>query len=96
MPRTRGIPANAELAVRGTIEPVLLKGGGTVKSLSAAFLADLEEDWQLHGKEIFPILRGKYPQAYFAGIVALARVIKWEACRRLRSAADAGRDHRQA
>jgi hypothetical protein len=57
---------------------VLLKGGGTVKSLSATFLADLEEDWRLYGKEIFPILRGKYPQAYFAGIVALARIIKWE------------------
>jgi hypothetical protein len=39
---------------------------------------DLEEDWRLYGKEIFPILRGKYPQAYFAGIVALARIIKWE------------------
>jgi hypothetical protein len=25
--------------VRGTVEPILLKGGGTVKSLSAAFLA---------------------------------------------------------
>jgi hypothetical protein len=30
-----------------------------VKSLSAAFLADLEEDWRNHGKEIFPVLREK-------------------------------------
>jgi hypothetical protein len=74
----RRLPPNAEVAVRAHIEPMLLKGGGTVKSLSATFLADLEEDWRLHGKDIFPILRGKYPQAYFAGIVALARIIKWE------------------
>ena len=39
---------------------MLLKGGVTVKSLSTAFLADLEEDWRRHGKEIFPILRKKY------------------------------------
>jgi 2-polyprenyl-3-methyl-5-hydroxy-6-metoxy-1,4-benzoquinol methylase len=57
---------------------VLLKGGETVKSLSTAFLADLEEDWRHHGKEIFPILRAKYPQAYFQGIVSLARIIRWD------------------
>jgi hypothetical protein len=33
----------------GALNPILLKGAGTVKSLSAAFLADLEEDWKLHG-----------------------------------------------
>ena len=49
-----------------------------MKSLSIAFLADLEEDWRNHGKEIFPILRKKYPQAYFQGIVSLARII-WSA-----------------
>jgi hypothetical protein len=49
-----------------------------VKSLSAAFLADLEQDWLAHGKEIFPVLREKYPQAYFQGIVSLARIIRWE------------------
>ena len=49
-----------------------------MKSLSTAFLADLEEDWRHHGKEIFPILREKYPQAYFQGIVSLTRIIKWD------------------
>ena len=53
-------------------------GGQTVKSLSAAFLADLEDDWRAHGKEVFPILRTKFPQAYFAGLVALSKVIRWE------------------
>jgi hypothetical protein len=56
------------------MEPVLLKGGETVKSLSIAFLADLEEDWRHHGKVIFPILRAKYPQAYLPGIASLARI----------------------
>jgi hypothetical protein len=78
MPRRGALPPNAEVAVRGTVEPILLKGGGTVKSLSAAFLADLEQDWLAHGKEIFPVLREKYPQAYFQGIVSLARIIRWE------------------
>jgi hypothetical protein len=41
--------------------------------LSATFLADLEEDWRLHGKEIFRVLRERHPQAYFQGIVSLAR-----------------------
>ena len=54
MPPRRRLPANAEIAVRAHMEPVLLKGGETVKSLSTAFLADLEEDWRQHGKEILP------------------------------------------
>jgi hypothetical protein len=78
MPPRRRLPENAEIAVRAHMEPVLLNGGETVKSLSAAFLFDLEEDWRNHGKEIFPVLRKKYPQAYFQGIVSLARIIKWD------------------
>jgi hypothetical protein len=78
MPPRRRLPANAEIAVRAHMEPVLLKGGETVKSLSAAFLADLEEDWRAHGKKVFPVLREKHPQAYFGGLVALAKMIRWE------------------
>ena len=78
MARKRQLPANAEVAVYRTTEPILINGGQTVKSLSAAFLADLEDDWRAHGKEVFPILRTKFPQAYFAGLVALSKVIRWE------------------
>jgi hypothetical protein len=46
--------------------------------LSAAFLADLEEDWRSYGKKIFPIPRDKYPQTYFGGLVALSKIIRWE------------------
>ena len=52
--------------------------GLTVKTLSTAFLADLEDDWRNHGRQIFPVPREKYPQAYFAGLVNLARIIRWE------------------
>ena len=74
--RKRQLKPNAELAVYRTVEPVILNGGQTVKSLSTAFLADLEDDWRAHGKEIFPILRQKFPQA--SGLVALSKGIRWE------------------
>jgi hypothetical protein len=69
MPPRRGLPPNAKIAVRAHMEPVLLKGGETVKPLSTAFLADFEEDWRHHGKKICPIPREKYAQAYFQGIM---------------------------
>jgi hypothetical protein len=77
MPR-RPLPADAEVAINGRVEPFLINGGNTVKTLSAGFLADLQEDWLQFGKKIFPILREKHPQAYFIGLAALSRVIRWE------------------
>ena len=74
----RPLPADAEVAINGRVEPFLINGGNTVKTLSAAFLADLQEDWLQFGKKIFPVLREKHPQAYFNGLVALSKVIRWE------------------
>ena len=68
MTRRRPLPEDAEVAISGRIEPVLVNGGATIKSMSAAFLADLQEDWLQFGKKIFPILREKHPQAYFNGL----------------------------
>jgi hypothetical protein len=65
--------------------PLLLHGGHVVKSLSLAFLADLREDWIKEGKKIVPVLREKFPQAYFGGLVALAKIIKWETAEELLS-----------
>jgi hypothetical protein len=65
--------------INGKMEPSLIEGGQLVKTLSIGFLADLEEDWRAHGKKVFPVLREKYPQAYFGGLVALSKVIKWDA-----------------
>jgi hypothetical protein len=64
--------------MRGRIEPILLKGGGTVKALAADFLADLQEDWRKHGAEVFRIVREKYPQVYFTGMVTLSKIVRWE------------------
>jgi hypothetical protein len=66
------------LAVKGHVEPVLINGGQTIKSLSAVFLADLERHWRVHGPKVLDVLAEKYPQAYFGGMVALSKVIKWE------------------
>jgi hypothetical protein len=74
----RPLPPDAEVAISSRIRPYVINGGNTVRSLSASFLADLEEDWRAHGKKIFPILREKFPQAYFNGLVALSRIIRWE------------------
>jgi hypothetical protein len=78
MPRSRQIRPDAEVAVYGRVQPFLVNGGQTIKTLSAAFLIDLEEDWRAHGKRIFPILREKYPQAYFSGLVALSKIMRME------------------
>jgi hypothetical protein len=78
MPRKRQLPAGAEIAIRGHVEPVLLNGGQTIKSLSAVFLADLERHWRVHGPKVLDVLAEKYPQAYFGGMVALSKVIRWE------------------
>ena len=64
--------------INGKMERSLIEGG-QVKALSIGFLADLEEDWRAHGKKVFPVLREKHPQAYFGGLVALSKVIKWDA-----------------
>ena len=79
MPPRRSLPPDAELAVKGHVEPVLINGGQTIKSLSAVFLADLERHWRVHGPKVLDVLAEKYPQAYFSGLVALSKVIKWDA-----------------
>jgi hypothetical protein len=36
--RKRPLPANAEVAIRGQVQPLLLNGGQTLRALSATFL----------------------------------------------------------
>ena len=60
------------------MDPVLIKGGGTVKALSAEFLADLQAHWHTNREQILNDVAKKYPQTYFSGMVALARIIRWE------------------
>jgi hypothetical protein len=84
MLRKRALPADAEVAISGRIEPVLINGGATIKSMSAAFMADVERAWRKHGAKVLDVLAEKYPQAFFGGMVAMSKVIRWE------TATDAG------
>ena len=74
MPRRRALPPDAEVAIAPKMRPLVLRSDGSIKTLSMAFLADLENDWREHGPEIFATLRAKFPQVYFMGLVSLARV----------------------
>jgi hypothetical protein len=78
MPRKRALPEDAEVAISGRIEPVLVNGGATIKSMSAAFMADVERAWRKHGPKVLDVLAEKYPQAFFGGMVAMTKVIRWE------------------
>jgi hypothetical protein len=72
------LPEDAEIAISGRIEPVLVNGGATIKSMSAAFMADVERAWRKHGAKVLDVLAEKYPQAFFGGMVAMTKVIRWE------------------
>jgi hypothetical protein len=63
---------------------LLVNGGATIKSMSAAFMADVERPWRKHGAKVLDVLAEKYPQAFFGGMVAMTKVIRWE------TATDAG------
>src|SRR6516164_2679120 len=76
MPRRRALPKNTEVIVRG--EPVLVNGGGTIKALSAEFLFDLQQHWRKSREQVLDDVAKKYPAQFFAGMVTLAKVIRWE------------------
>jgi hypothetical protein len=78
MTRRRPLPEDAEVAISGRIEPVLVNGGATIKSMSAAFMADVERAWRKHGTKVLDVLAQKYPQAFFGRMVAMTKVIRWE------------------
>jgi hypothetical protein len=74
--RRRALPKNTEVIMRG--EPVLVSGGGTIKALSAEFLFDLQQHWRKSREQVLDDVAKKYPAQYFAGMVTLAKVIRWE------------------
>jgi hypothetical protein len=49
-----------------------------VKALSAEFLADVQRHWRIHGDKILDTVAEKCPANYFAGMVALSRIVRWE------------------
>ena len=57
----------------------MLRGARNVRTLSAAFIADLQEDWEKYGTQILELMREKFPDLYFASIVKLAQIVRIEA-----------------
>ena len=78
MTRRRPLPPDAEVAISGKIEPVLVNGGATIKSMSAAFMADVERVWRKHGPKVLDVLAEKHPQAFFGGMVAMSKIVRWD------------------
>jgi hypothetical protein len=58
---------------------VPLPGARNIRTLSARYIADLQEDWELHGKEALATYREKFPDRYVEKYTMLARVIRLEA-----------------
>ena len=58
---------------------VPLPGARNIRTLSARYIADLQEDWELHGKKALAIYREKFPDRYVENYTMLARVIRLEA-----------------
>jgi hypothetical protein len=59
-------------------EPVLINGGGTIKALSAEFLYDLQKFWKVNKEQVLKDVATKYPAQFFAGMVTLSKVVRWE------------------
>jgi hypothetical protein len=74
--RRRPVPKNTEVIMRG--EPVLINGGGTIKALSAEFLYDVQQYWRKNKTTVLDDVAKKYPAQFFAGMVSLSKVMRWE------------------
>ena len=74
--RRRALPRNVEVIVGG--KPMMVNGGATIKALSSEFLYDLQQHWRKSREQVLDDVAKKYPAQYFAGMVTLAKVIRWE------------------
>jgi len=74
--RRRALPKNVEVIVGG--QPMMVNGGATIKALSSEFLYDLQQHWRKSREQVLDDVAKKYPAQYFAGMVTLAKVIRWE------------------
>jgi hypothetical protein len=74
--RRRALPKNVEVLVGG--QPMMVNGGQTIKALSSEFLYDLQQHWRIHRTKVLDVMAEKYPAQYFAGMVTLSKVMRWE------------------
>jgi hypothetical protein len=65
------------MVMRGN-QTMMVNGGVTIKALSSEFLFDLQKHWRKSREQVLDDMAKKYPAQYFAGMVTLAKVIRWE------------------
>ena len=58
---------------------VPLPGARNIRTLSARFIADMQEHWEKYGMSALDEVRQKFPDRYVDNYVMLARVIRLEA-----------------
>jgi hypothetical protein len=46
----------------GGANALLLRGARTIRTLSARYIADLQDDWEEHGKEALKEYRERFPE----------------------------------
>ena len=59
-------------------QPMMVNGGATIKALSSEFLFDLQRHWRKKREAVLDAVAEKYPAQYFAGMVTLSKVMRWE------------------
>jgi hypothetical protein len=67
-----------EIAIGGA-KPMLLRRDGSARSLSMAFLSELERHYETKGVAIFDYVYEHHPLEYFKALVALSKVVRIEA-----------------
>ena len=63
----------------GGANPLLLRGARTIRTLSARYIPDLQDDWEIHGKAALAGYREKFVDRYVENYAMLARIIRVEA-----------------
>jgi hypothetical protein len=63
----------------GPINPLIYRGAKNIRTLTAAFIADLQDKWEKHGAQVLDIIIEKNPELFFASIVKLAQIVRIEA-----------------
>ena len=63
----------------GGANPLLLRGARNIRTLTARYIADLQDHWEIHGKEALDEYRHKFVDRYVENYALLARIIRVEA-----------------
>jgi hypothetical protein len=56
--------------------PLALRGAKNIRTLTAAFIADLQDKWEKHGVQVIDIIIEKNPELFFMSVVKLAQIIR--------------------